>query len=129
MSVTGFRPTTLEYPTTASTPTSRELTYSYGTSGSSDDAINRLQAIEDGSETDGNLTVGGGLAMYAYLGVDTIATEDYPDRSPRLQRRNDSYSALDQFDRVVDQVGRATGRIVPRACLTGTNTATISRAT
>ena len=48
-SVTGYRPTTLQYPTTG-TASSRVLTYSYGDS-ASDDAINRLGSIEDGSGT------------------------------------------------------------------------------
>ena len=74
---TGWRPTTLEDPTTAGTATTRLLTYSYSDLGSSDDAINRLQSIGDGTETAGVPTTPDELASYAYLGVATIAKEDY----------------------------------------------------
>ncbi len=108
---TGWRPTTLEYPTTAGTATTRLLTYSYGDSGSSDDAINRLQSIGDGTETAGVPTTPDELASYAYLGVATIAKEDYTQLQIGLDYSglDDSYSALDQFNRVVDQIWAGYG--------------------
>ena len=53
----GFRPTTLQYPTTG-TDSSRVITDSYGTSGGMDDQINQLEAVVDGSGTADDPTVG-----------------------------------------------------------------------
>ena len=75
-SVTGFRPTTLQYPTTGSN-SSRVLTYSYGTAGGENDAINRLDSIVDGYGTANSVTTSDTLAGESYLGLDTIVTEQY----------------------------------------------------
>ena len=85
-------------------------TYSYSDT-STDDAINRLGSIDDGTESGGTVTPGIELASYAYLGVDTIATENYPEPGIGLDYTggNDSYSALDQFDRVQEQVWAGYG--------------------
>ena len=129
---TGWRPTTLEYPTTAGTATTRLLTYSYGDSGSSDDAINRLQSIGDGTATAGVPTTPDELASYAYLGVATIAKEDYTQLQIGLD-----YSGLDrQLPRPSTsstawsiRSGRATAATVPRARSTATPTVTTCKET
>jgi YD repeat-containing protein len=110
-SIAGDRPTTLEYPTTAGATTSRELTYSYGDSGTTDDAVNRPGSIDDGTETSGVLTPGIELESFGYLGTSTIATDDYTQPQVGLDYSggNDSYSGLDQFDRVHAQVWAGFG--------------------
>ncbi|MGP0026218.1 MAG: RHS repeat-associated core domain-containing protein, partial [Streptosporangiaceae bacterium] len=110
-SVTGYRPTTLQYPTTG-TASSRVLTYSYGTAGGGNDEINRLDSIYDGSGTATSVTLGAELASYSYLGTDTIVTENYEQPQIELDYAGNtagSYAGLDQFDRVVDQIWSGYG--------------------
>ncbi len=105
-SVTGDRPTTLQYPTTGTT-SSRVLTYSYGTTGGGSNEINRLDSIYDGPVTPADE-----LASYAYLGPDTIVTEDYTQPQIGLDYTGDvgdSYTGLDQYNRVIDQVWAGYG--------------------
>ena len=110
VSPTDYRPTTLQYPITG-TASSRVLTYSYGASGSTDDAVNRLESIEDGYGTAASATTSGTLAAYGYLGSDTIVTEDYAQPLIGLDYTggDDSYSGLDQFGRVQDQAWAGYG--------------------
>ena len=70
----GFRPTTLQYPTTG-TDSSRVITDSYGTSGGMDDQINQLDAVVDGSGTADDPTVGDTLDNIGTLGDGTIVSE------------------------------------------------------
>jgi hypothetical protein len=72
----GFRPATLQYPTTGDND-SRVITDSYGTSGSMDDQINQLDAILDGSGTADVPTVGDVLDTIGTLGDGTIVSEQY----------------------------------------------------
>ena len=72
----GFRPTTLQYPTTG-TDSSRVITDSYGTSGGMDDEINQLEAVVDGSGTADDPTVGDTL--------DTMAAGRWDDRLETVQ--------------------------------------------
>ena len=72
----GFRPTTLQYPTTG-TDSSRVITDSYGTSGGMDDQINQLEAVVDGSGTADDPTVGDTLDNIGTLGDGTIVSEQY----------------------------------------------------
>ncbi len=110
VSPTDYRPTTLQYPITG-TASSRVLTYSYGATGSTDDAVNRLESIEDGYGTAASATTSGTLATYGYLGPDTIVTEDYAEPLIGLDYTggDDSYSGLDQFGRVQDQAWAGYG--------------------
>ena len=110
VSVTGYRPTTVQYPTTG-TNSSRVLTYSFGTSGGTDDEINRLGSIVDGSGTLGSVTLGQTLDTVSYLGVATITAETYnePDIGYNLLGTTGAEPNLDQFGRVADQVWAAYG--------------------
>ena len=100
-----WQATTLQNRTTAYSSTG-VLTYSYGDSGGTDDAINRREAIVDGYGTAAGATTSDTLAAYGYLGVGTIVTENYEQPQIELNYAGStpgSYPGLDQFDRVQDQ--------------------------
>jgi len=81
-------------------PNQRELNYSYGTSGSTDDVLSRLSAILD---HDGSTV----LAAYTYLGSGTVIKEDYQQPDVRLNYDPDDDNSLDGFDRfgrIEDQI-------------------------
>lgn len=74
--------------------------FKYGTTDSTADALNRLDAIKD----DSGGSPGGTLASYSYLGYGTIVIEDYEQPDVRLEYFFDSaYSGFDRFGRVIDQ--------------------------
>ena len=101
----------LQYPTTGSN-SSRTLTYSYGTAGGENDAINRLDSIVDGYGTANSATTGETLAEEGYLGLDTIVTEQYEQPQIALDYAGStpgSYPGLDQFNRAVDKVWEGYG--------------------
>ncbi len=110
---TGYRPTTLQYPTTAvnTTNPSRVLTDSYGASGT-DYEINQLDSIIDGTGTAASPTLGATLDTLGYLGSGAIVSEEYTgsiglDIGYNLLAttdRSDQKPDIDQFGRVVDQV-------------------------
>ena len=77
----------------------REINYDYGTADAIDDIMSRLASIKD----DDDSTV---LASYRYLGAGRIVTEDYEEIQVNLDYAGDTntFSALDRFGRVVDQV-------------------------
>ena len=78
------------------------LTYDYGTSGSLNDKISRVNAIKEGATT---------LEAYSYLGLGTIVERDRPQPGVKLTYfqsggsgdGGDAYVGLDRFGRVVDQ--------------------------
>ena len=72
----GFRPTTLQYPTTG-TDDSRVITDSYGTSGGMNDEINQLDSIIDGTGTAADPTTGDTIDTVAHLGDGTLTAETY----------------------------------------------------
>jgi len=116
-SVTGYRPTTLQYPTSG-TATSRVLSYSHGTPGSAADNLNRLDSIVDGSGTATNATTSDTLASYSYLGLGTIVRENYQLPQIKLDYTGSAagaYSGLDQFNRVVDQFWASYAGSTPTA--------------
>ena len=76
MAVAGFRPTTLQYPTTG-TDSSRVISDSYGTTGGTDDEINQLDAIVDGTGTADDPTTGDTLDTIASMGDGSITAETY----------------------------------------------------
>ena len=121
----GYRPTTLQYPTTTGVA-STLVTNSYtGSDDQSDidNAINRLDTLKLGtatttaSSTNGQLTTtsssaGSALAAYTYLGIDTVVKEDYAQPEIKLDYTGSSsgnYSGLDNFNRVIDQVWKEYG--------------------
>ncbi len=93
----GYRPTAVEYPN------GRVIHYTYGATGSADDNLNRVAAICD---DDGYGNPGQVLAAYRYLGLGTIVTEDYQQPELKLDYTGggDTYTGLDRFNRVVDQL-------------------------
>jgi RHS repeat-associated protein len=107
---TGFRPTTLQYPTTG-TNASRVITDSYGTSGSMDDEINQLNSILDGSGTATSVTTSTTLDTFGQMGDGTIVSEDFnqPSIGYNLLGSTGSQPNLDQFGRVQDMVWAAIG--------------------
>jgi hypothetical protein len=96
----GYRPTTLQYPTSTSASPGRTLTYEYGDSTDPDGVTGRVGAIGDSAE--GGQT----LDTYSYLGDDSITAEDYnqPNVGYNLLGTTAGHPNLDQFGRVVDQV-------------------------
>ena len=76
VAVAGFRPTTLQYPTTG-TDSSRVISDSYGTTGGTDDEINQLDAIVDGTGTADDPTTGDTLNTIASMGDGSITAETY----------------------------------------------------
>ena len=104
-------PTTLQYPTTG-TNSSRVLTYSYGTPGGENNAVDRLDSIVNGYGTANSATTGDTLAEEGYLGLDTIVTEQYAQPQIELDYAGStpgSYPGLDQFNRAVDKVWEGYG--------------------
>jgi YD repeat-containing protein len=88
-------------------PGNRVVTYDYGTSGSVNDKISRINAIKDGTTT---------LEQYSYLGLSTVVERDRPQPQTKLtfiaqgsgdvasdSGAGDPYVGLDRFGRVVDQ--------------------------
>ena len=92
----GLRCTSLRYPN------GRLIHYTYGSSGSTADAMGRISAIKD----DDSGSPGASLADYEYLGRQTIVCEDYPEPSVRLDYdfgTPGEYSGFDRFGRIIDQ--------------------------
>jgi RHS repeat-associated protein len=92
----GLRPTSLRYPN------GRLVHYTYGSSGSADDCLNRLLAIND----DNSGSPGAALAEYTYLGLSQVVIQDLPEPDIKLDYfggTSGSYSGLDRFGRVIDQ--------------------------
>ena len=86
-------------------PDGREINYDYGTADAIDDIMSRLASIKD----DDDSTV---LASYRYLGAGRIVTEDYEEIQVNLDYAGDTntFSALDRFGRVTDQVWKRLRR-------------------
>jgi RHS repeat-associated protein len=107
---TGFRPTTLQYPTTGTNP-SRVITDSYGTSGSMDDEINQLNSIIDGYGTTSAVTTSTTLDTFGQMGDGSIVSETYnePNVGYNLLGTTGGTPNLDQFGRVQDMVWAAIG--------------------
>jgi len=86
-------------------PTSRTVGYSYGSSGTIDNALSRVAAITDGSSTT--------YAAYTYLGAGAIVNTAHPDVTNGLDltlgTAQNGYNGLDQWGRVVDQVWESGG--------------------
>ena len=107
---TAYRPTTLQYPTTGGN-SSRVLTDSYGATGSTNDEINRLDSILDGTgsldTSPPTVTTGQNLDTLGYLGTSTITAETYPDEPNigyDLLGTTGGTPNLDQFNRVQNMV-------------------------
>jgi hypothetical protein len=100
----GLRPTAVRYPN------GRLVHYTYGTSGSTADAMNRIDAIKD----DNSGSPGDSLAEYAYLGGGSIVQVDYPEPDIRYDLAHgtgdDPYDGpMDRFGRVTDLLWRDYG--------------------
>jgi hypothetical protein len=113
----GSRRTSVRYPN------GRLVFYDYASSGSTADAVNRIDAIKDDSDGSPDAT----LAAYSYLGAglpspassgrgaggEGIVQVDYPEPDLRFDLAfgagNDPYAGLDRFDRVVDLLWRNYG--------------------
>jgi hypothetical protein len=91
-------------------PNSRQIDFTYGTSGSVDSAISRLTVLT-------NHSLGIVLESYtdnsgnsAYLGLDTVVQRSHPESGINLtyiggtSDANDNYGGLDRFGRVVNQL-------------------------
>jgi hypothetical protein len=113
---TGFRPTTLQYPTTGTNP-SRVITDSFGSTSSMDDEINQLNSILDGSGTATDVTTSTTLDTLGQMGDGSIVSEDFNQPSigynlmgtTTLPGTTDTQPNLDQFGRVQDMVWSAIG--------------------
>ena len=83
-------------------PNSRDVVYGYGTTGSTDDIMSRLDSIGDGPKT---------YAAYTYLGAGQIVVEDYQQPEVKLDYTGtaNSFSGFDRFGRIVDQVWEQYG--------------------
>ena len=87
-------------------PNGDVVTYSYGTTGSLNDTISRLDALVENGQT---------LESYQYLGLSTVVVREQPQVGMELtylQQSGDSstntdggdqYVGLDRFGRVIDQ--------------------------
>jgi hypothetical protein len=75
-------------------PNGRDVVYGYGSSGSTDDVLSRIQSIGDGTDN---------YSVYSYLGADSIVTEDYEEPEIKLDYSVSNFAALDRFGRVLDQ--------------------------
>jgi RHS repeat-associated protein len=110
VSDTGYRPTTLEYPSTGGATTTRTLNYYYGDSEDPGGVTNRIGSIWDGATTSGVVTVGAELDSYMYLGADTISADYYAqpnvgyDLMASTRTASGTQSNLDQYGRVADMV-------------------------
>jgi RHS repeat-associated protein len=92
----GLRLTSIRYPD------GRLAHHTYGSSGSDDDNLNRLQAIKD----DSSGSPGATLTSYTYLGLDRVVIQDLPEPDIKLDLfggTSGTYAGLDRFDRVIDQ--------------------------
>jgi hypothetical protein len=107
--VNNSRPTSMTYPN------GKVLNYNYGTSGSLNDKISRLDNLSDTSGT---------LEQYSYLGLDTVVQRAHPQTNVNLTYISqtggtgdggDKYVGLDRFGRIVDQnwYNTATSRSKP----------------
>ena len=80
-------------------PDGRELNYSYGSSGSTDDVLSRVASLID---DDGSTH----LVDYSYLGRNTFVRTDYPEPDLRydlaMGTGDDPHDGFDRFGRVVD---------------------------
>jgi RHS repeat-associated protein len=80
-------------------PDGRELNYSYGSAGSTDDALSRVASLID---NDGSTH----LVDYSYLGRKSFVKTDYPEPDLRydlaMGTGSDPYDGFDRFGRVVD---------------------------
>ncbi|MCA9141760.1 MAG: RHS repeat-associated core domain-containing protein [Planctomycetales bacterium] len=91
----GLRPTSLRYPN------GRLVHYTYGSTDSAADALNRLDAIND----DDSGSPGDVLASYTYLGLGTVVIQDYEEPDVKLDLfggTSGTYAGFDRFDRIVD---------------------------
>ena len=89
-----LRPSSVRYPN------GRLVHFTYGSTDSTADVLNRLDAIKD----DSSGSPGDVLASYSYLGLGTIVVEDYQQPDVQLEYFFDSsYAGFDRFGRVVDQ--------------------------
>src|SRR5260370_2147299 len=94
------RPTGMIYPS------GRTVTDGYGTAGSLDDTVSRLDAVVDQGGA------GPTLEALSYLGLNTVVQRAHPEANLTLSYINppggstaggDQYTGLDRFGRVVDQ--------------------------
>jgi RHS repeat-associated protein len=80
-------------------PDGRELNYSYGSAGSTDDALSRVASLIDNDGTTH-------LVDYSYVGRNTSVKTDYPEPDLRydlaMGAGSDPYDGFDRFGRVVD---------------------------
>ena len=80
-------------------PNGRELNYSYGSAGSTDDALSRVASLIDDDGTTH-------LVDYSYLGRNTFVKTDYPEPDLRYDLAmgvgDDPYDGFDRFGRIVD---------------------------
>jgi RHS repeat-associated protein len=93
----GLRRSSVRYPNT------RLVHFTYGSSGSTPDAMNRVDAIAD----DSGGSPGSSFAEYDYLGGGRIVVEDYTQPDVKLNYDSGtagSYDGFDRFGRVVDQL-------------------------
>jgi RHS repeat-associated protein len=93
----GLRPTSVRYPS------SRLVHLTYGSSGSTADALGRVGAIKD----DSGGSPGSSFAEYSYLGAGTIVVEDYTQPDVKLNYDSGTageYAGFDRFGRVVDHL-------------------------
>ena len=115
----GFRPTTLQYPTTGDNA-SRTITDKYGESGSMDNEINQLDSIIDGTGTtsapgETTVTEGDTLDTVGELGDGTIVSETYnqPNVGYNLLGTTGGAPNMDQFNRVQNEVWSNYGTGLP----------------
>jgi len=99
----GLRATSVRYPN------GRLVHYDYGSSGSTADAIHRIDSIKDNSGGSPGAT----LAAYSYLGQGGIVQVDYQEPDVRYDLAfgtgSDPNDGLDRFDRVIDLLWRNYG--------------------
>ena len=92
----GLRPKSVRYPN------ARLIHYTYGSSGSTADYLNRLDAIKQ----DNGGSPGTTLSAYTYLGLGTMVIEDFQEPDVKLDYfggTSGTYAGFDIFGRVVDQ--------------------------
>ena len=92
----GLRPASLRYPN------ARLVHFTYGSSGSADDNLNRLQAIKD----DSSGSPGATLASYTFLGLRMVIVQDLEEPDIKLDLfggTSGTDAGFDRFGRVIDQ--------------------------
>ncbi|WP_428938181.1 hypothetical protein [Fontivita pretiosa] len=97
-----IRPTSITYPS------GRVISYDYGSTGATDDVLNRIASIKQSATT---------YASYTYLGGGSIVRRNHPQPQVRLDLwggTSGTYSGLDRFGRVVDQLWRDYGASADR---------------